>query len=413
MLIFVNPYGGKRKAVRIFEKTVKPILEVSNVQWTLVTTQRRNHVTEYLTSLSPEKLMEYDVAVAVGGDGTICEVITGLLVRNMDTNANRESNLKPADLFVAVIPAGSSNALAMSLNGTGDAETAAIHMVLGGSVPLDVGAIHSHEGVVRFIVTQMSYGHLADTLQESEKLRWMGPKRYDYAGFRKFVKHAAYEGSIDMKLVLDESRKGPTECGGGDGCGECNSEVKTLDGKSKVEQWKRVEGKFLGVSGANVSCRCVLSPRGIAPFAHVSDGCLDLILIRKASRFSYLQYLLKIGGDSRSSFALPFVERYRVAEFSFTPMQCCGSNAGTNYKDGFAQSPDQGSSSSLCTCSCDTRQQKKNHSLWNCDGELLYQPSIRVTVHQNLVRIMSRKMSDAQPMLPSSTVPEPDPASLA
>ena len=183
MLIFVNPYGGKRKAVSIFDKLVKPVLELSGVVWNVINTQHRNHATETLMTMSQDKLFEYDVVVAVGGDGTACEVVSGLLLRNAETSAsNKDTELQPSPLQLAVIPAGSSNALAYSVHGTDDPSTAAIHLVLGGSVPLDVGAIHNPTGISRFFVTQISYGHLADTLQESEKLRWMGPKRYDYAG---------------------------------------------------------------------------------------------------------------------------------------------------------------------------------------------------------------------------------------
>ena len=105
-------------------------------------------------------------------------------------NAGEKLHLSPAPVPVAVIAAGSSNALATTLHGTEDAVAAAIHIVLGGSVPLDVAAIQNHEGVARFIVGQMSYGHLADTLLHSEDLRWMGPKRYDWAGewiFRSYA----------------------------------------------------------------------------------------------------------------------------------------------------------------------------------------------------------------------------------
>lgn len=33
------------------------------------------------------------------------------------------------------------------------------------------------------------YGFYGDVITESEKYRWMGPKRYDYAGTRVFLKH--------------------------------------------------------------------------------------------------------------------------------------------------------------------------------------------------------------------------------
>lgn len=183
LLFFVNPYGGKRKGVKIFERHVKPLLQLCSCKFTVINTQRRNHVTEAIASMSDEKIGEYDVVVGVGGDGTICEVVTGLLTRGFSsTQAIDEGDLQPSTVPVAVIPAGSSNALAFTLHGTDDPTTAILHILLGNSAPLDVAAIHNHSGISKFIVGQMSYGHLADTMLYSEKLRWMGPKRYDVAG---------------------------------------------------------------------------------------------------------------------------------------------------------------------------------------------------------------------------------------
>ncbi|CAL8105220.1 unnamed protein product [Orchesella dallaii] len=405
LLFFVNPYGGKRKGVTIFEKQVKPLLQLCSCKWTVINTQRRNHATEALAVMSDEKIGEFDVVVGVGGDGTICEVVTGLLTRGFPSSkAIDEGDLQSAPIPVAVIPAGSSNALAYTLHGTDDPQTAILHILLGSAAPLDVAAIHNHSGISRFIVGQMSYGHLADTMLYSEKLRWMGPKRYDVAGFRKFLSHATYEGSVDMRVCVDDNRKIPTQCLGGSSCDDCtNSANRTGNG-----EWKRVEGRFLGISGANISCRCALSPLGMAPFAHLADGHIDLILIRQASRLKHLQYLLRTAGDSRRAFALPFVERYKVDEFIFTPLQCCQSNGdaparhSSKLDDCANNSPDRDSDLSFPVCGCDSREKTKAHSVWNCDGELWYQPSVRVTVHKNLIRIMTRS-TEAESHLPSSS----------
>lgn len=202
LLFFVNPYGGKKKGVQIFDRQVKPLLQLSSCKWTVINTQRRNHATEALAVMSEEKIKEYDVVVGVGGDGTICEVVTGLLTRGFPPNkAIDEGDLQHAPIPVAVIPAGSSNALAYTLHGTDDTETAILHILLGNSAPLDVAAIHNHSGISRFIVGQMSYGHLADTMVYSEKLRWMGPKRYDVAGRSLFTGREMFVKKGNGKFV--------------------------------------------------------------------------------------------------------------------------------------------------------------------------------------------------------------------
>lgn len=120
------------------------------------------------------------------------------------------------------------------------------------------------------------------------------------------MSHATYEGSVDMRVCVDDSRKIPTQCAGGNTCDDCISAAHRLEGRNG--EWKRVEGRFLGISGANISCQCALSPLGMAPFAHLADGHLDLILIRKASRLKHLQYLLRTAGDSRTA-----VSKYKIS----------------------------------------------------------------------------------------------------
>ncbi len=132
-------------------------------------------------------------------------------------------------------------------------------------------------------------------------------------GMCKFVRHQAYEGSIEMKLATDDSRRPPTECGGGNQCDDCGTGAPISSKEVSEGEWKRIDGRFLSISAANISCRCTLSPRGMAPFAHLSDGHLDLILVRKASRLNHLRYLLRTGGDSRRA----------VSCLSFVPFPTC------------------------------------------------------------------------------------------
>lgn len=75
-LFFINPYGGKGKGPQIFSKYVKPVLEISRVKYTIVTTERRNHIEDYIKEMKETDLTSYDVLVAVGGDGSIREVVS-------------------------------------------------------------------------------------------------------------------------------------------------------------------------------------------------------------------------------------------------------------------------------------------------------------------------------------------------
>ena len=59
--------------------------------------------------------------------------------------------------------------------------------LVGDIQPLDVCCIKRKNEVLRYSVVMAAYGFFGDVMQDSEKLRWMGPKRYDVAGFKRFI----------------------------------------------------------------------------------------------------------------------------------------------------------------------------------------------------------------------------------
>ena len=59
-------------------------------------------------------------------------------------------------------------------------------------------------------------------------------------------------------------------------------------------EWHTISGRFISVLAANISCRCAKSSTGISPHAHIGDGEIDLVLVRKTTRANYLHHLIKI-----------------------------------------------------------------------------------------------------------------------
>ena len=56
------------------------------------------------------------------------------------------------------------------------------------------------------------YGFYGDVIAESEKYRWMGPKRYDYAGTKVFLQHRLYDAK-KFELAFGGSKgKKPSLC---------------------------------------------------------------------------------------------------------------------------------------------------------------------------------------------------------
>lgn len=320
LLLFVNPFGGKQTAQRTYEKYGKPMFQLANIDVDVVVSQRPNQIRDIIYK---QALNQYDGIVCVGGDGTFSEVFNGLLYREM-----KDHNLDPVNpqyiprpmIPIGIIPAGSTDTVAFCLHGSTDVQTAVLHIILGQVKGLDLSSVSNDTGLIKFYASVMSYGYLGDVAADSEKFRWMGPKRYDYSGLKKFMLNRGYESEITM--LLSENNSDPLDgiaCEGH--CKRCDESV--LDNNRSViketinddnnspnelyttnvtselnKKWKIVKGKFFMVNGANISCACSRSPNGFSKFCHLGDGCVDLVLIRHTSFFNNLKLLLTMSNKN-------------------------------------------------------------------------------------------------------------------
>lgn len=79
LLLFVNPYGGKKRALRIYDGTVKPILQMAGIDASVVISQRSNQIRDFIMTQSLE---HFDGIVCIGGDGTFSELFNGIIFRS-------------------------------------------------------------------------------------------------------------------------------------------------------------------------------------------------------------------------------------------------------------------------------------------------------------------------------------------
>ncbi|XP_068611575.1 ceramide kinase [Brachionichthys hirsutus] len=401
LLVFINPYGGKQLGKRIYEQKVAPLFRRACISTDVIVTERANHARDHLRAEAD--LDKYDGVVCVGGDGMFSEILHGLVTRTqMDNGVDQnqpDAELVPCSLRIGIIPAGSTDCICFATVGSIDPVTSALHIVVGDSQPMDVCSVHHDDVFLRYSVSLLGYGFYGDLLTDSERKRWLGPARYDLSGAKTFLDHNYYEGAVSFlpaennvgtprdKLLCRSGcrvcRREPSSKGSEQR--EMSEELEASD-KEGGHGWSVIHGKFLAINAANMSCACPRSPKGLSPSAHLADGTMDLILVRKCSRLGFLRHLLR-HTNKDDQFDHSFVEVHRVRTFHFQPRHHdLVSLEDLSEKTAF---------SPLCSlhaaCSYSAA-----HSSWTCDGEILPHADIQVSVQHQLIRLFARGIEEEQ-----------------
>ncbi|CAK9135127.1 unnamed protein product [Ilex paraguariensis] len=271
------------------------------------------------------------------------------------TDRDPEFSVPNAWFRFGIIPAGSTDAIVICTTGTRDPITSALYIVLGKRMCLDLAQVvrwkttstskDELEPCVRYAASFAGYGFYGDVITESEKYRWMGPKRYDYAGTKVFLRHRAYEAEVAYLEVTSEKTNLTPEIGPRASrtkamwglpkkservacrakCNVCNTKpihmsarLPTALADSQETQWLRSKGRFLSIGAAVISCRNERAPDGLVADAHLSDGFLHLILIRDCPHAFYLWHLMQLAKKGGNPLDFEFVEHHKTTAFTFT-----------------------------------------------------------------------------------------------
>jgi sphingosine kinase len=149
LLVFVNPISGVKKSMETFEIFSKLFNKVG-IKLTTIFTKKRYEAQEITKDLD---LTQYTGIVCISGDGTLNEVVNGLMSRK-----DWESAIK---IPLGIIPCGSGNGLAKSL-GINTTEEAMLKIIKGVHHPLDLLKVQQDDKTTyaflignRFIFTHM------------------------------------------------------------------------------------------------------------------------------------------------------------------------------------------------------------------------------------------------------------------
>src|SRR5215211_8519407 len=141
-VIIGNPHSGRAGDAGYLERFAK-ILRSGGLDVKVMNTERPDHATE-LASSAGDRLI-----VAVGGDGTVNEVINGL-----DKNAT-----------LGILPLGTANVLAREIGLPLDVELACERILHGERVRIDLGVATNAEGVERRFACMAGIGFDANVVR--------------------------------------------------------------------------------------------------------------------------------------------------------------------------------------------------------------------------------------------------------
>lgn len=102
--VILNPNANKRKATKLFESYCAPILNVAGMCVDIIQTQSEGHARTLVEELKDKT----DAIIVAGGDGTISEVITGLMRRQKGDGFFESCP-------IGVLPLGRSNVFSTAL----------------------------------------------------------------------------------------------------------------------------------------------------------------------------------------------------------------------------------------------------------------------------------------------------------
>lgn len=176
-----NPHSGKEQISSKLSEIIQVLAGKDN-ELTVVPTTGYLDAVERLTNL-PE---EYDLVVCSGGDGTLDEVVTGMMKREPEKR-----------IPIGYIPAGTTNDFARSLEIPRNMPEAARNIMQGVPFPCDVGSFNddSFVYIASFgIFTEVSYS----TKQEVKNV--LGHMAYILEGMKSLYNIKSY----NMKITSEE-----------------------------------------------------------------------------------------------------------------------------------------------------------------------------------------------------------------
>lgn len=252
--LIINPMAGNGRGSKAGQRALAALTRKGVACETLVS-EYPGHAVHLAEQLDPSA---FDAVVCVGGDGTVFEVVNGLL--------HAEA---PSSTTLGVVPVGSGNSLSQDLGIFGDLAGAIEAVVRKHDRPVDVAWFEA-AGQRYFFLNMLGFGFVSDVC---------------YAAIRyKVLRHLSYVmGVFQITASLSHYHL-----------------ELTVDGKT----YERTNC-FVEICNSRYTAGTML----MAPQAVIDDGYLDVVILNRITRRKLLRSFPRIFRGTH--LALPEVETFR------------------------------------------------------------------------------------------------------
>ena len=249
IFLVYNPFSGKKKGEKVF-KQILPIFEDAGISVIHKATEYSRHAVDIMKN---EDLHFVDAIVVLGGDGTLNEVINGILERN-DNYV-----LQP----LGIIPCGTGNAFATDLGFNRDPIKAVKAIINGDILKVDCGLVNfkNLNGFMenRYMLNMVGLGIAVDSNIRAERMRFWGPMRYNLSILLEIFNIKKKEYTVDINI---------------DNEGEIRQQKCSI---IMIQNTKHGGDQMV-----------------LAPDAKIDDGYLDIIYAPQFGRYKMLKLFKKV-----------------------------------------------------------------------------------------------------------------------
>ena len=230
----------------------------------MIETEYAGHAQEIVRTVPVD---DYDGLCAIGGDGTMHELVNGLMMRNDN-----------ADIPIGLIPGGTGSSFMHDLCCL-DPIMAAERIISGKTRFIDLMKVKMRDETL-YAFNVVGWGVVVDIIRLAEKLRWIGYQRYNFATLVQFIKIKQRKAQL------------------------------IIDGEEQDDDFVFLMGCNTKHTGKGMM---------IAPQAELDDGLIDLVTVKGTQRIGLLKVFMNVFEGKH--LASPLVEYKQVSSLSLIPQE--------------------------------------------------------------------------------------------